>query len=299
MPHDGEDLTPLVRRILLLALSALLCGCSARLLLVNSVADQLASQGQAEEHDLLLARDAAPFYLKLSESVLRETPGHLPLAEAVAAGFTQYAYAFVAFEGEKLQSSDARAAQALNERAARLYARAQRHALTALASRHESLLPALAQGSAVPLQLARAELGLAYWGAAAWAARIALSKDQPEVVADLPSAVRLATLAWQVDPSHGQGALASLMGSLEAARPGGDLAQARRYFEQAAETADGRDPGVWVAQAEALALPVGDRPAFEELLRRALATNPQRRDLNSEVMRQRAAWLLATADDRF
>ena len=133
----------------------------------------------------------------------------------------------------------------------------------------------------------------------AWAARIALSKDQPEVVADLPSAVRLATLAWQVDPSHGQGALASLMGSLEAARPGGDLAQARRYFEQAAATADGRDPGVWVAQAEALALPVGDRPAFEELLRRALATNPQRRDLNSEVMRQRAAWLLATADDRF
>lgn len=283
----------------MLALSALLCGCSARLLLVNSVADQLASQGQAEEHDLLLARDAAPFYLKLSESVLRETPGHLPLAEAVAAGFTQYAYAFVAFEGEKLQASDARAAQALNERAARLYARAQRHALTALATRHESLLPALAQGSPAPLRLAPDELGLAYWAAAAWAARIALSKDQPEVVADLPSAVRLATLAWQVDPSHGQGALASLMGSLEAARPGGDLAQARRYFEQAAATADGRDPGVWVAQAEALALPVGDRPAFEELLRRALATNPQRRDLNSEVMRQRAAWLLATADDRF
>lgn len=283
----------------MLALSALLCGCSARLLLVNSVADQLASQGQAEEHDLLLARDAAPFYLKLSESVLRETPGHLPLAEAVAAGFTQYAYAFVAFEGEKLQASDARAAQALNERAARLYARAQRHALTALATRHESLLPALAQGSPAPLRLAPDELGLAYWAAAAWAAHIALSKDQPEVVADLPSAVRLATLAWQVDPSHGQGALASLMGSLEAARPGGDLAQARRYFEQAAATADGRDPGVWVAQAEALALPVGDRPAFEELLRRALATNPQRRDLNSEVMRQRAAWLLATADDRF
>ena len=298
-PHDGEDLTPLVRRILLLALSALLCGCSARLLLVNSVADQLAGQGQAEEDDLVLTRDAAPFYLKLSESVLRETPGHLPLAEAVAAGFTQYAYAFVAFEGEKLQSSDARAAQALNERAARLYARAQRHALTALASRHESLLPALAQGSPAPLRLAPDELGLAYWAAAAWAAHIALSKDQPEVVADLPSAVRLATLAWQVDPSHGQGALASLMGSLEAARPGGDLAQARRYFEQAAATADGRDPGVWVAQAEALALPVGDRPAFEELLRRALATNPQRRDLNSEVMRQRAAWLLATADDRF
>jgi hypothetical protein len=130
----------------LLALSALLCGCSPRLLLVNSVADQLAGQGQAEEDDLLLARDAAPFYLKLSESMLRETPAHLPLAEAVAGGFTQYAYAFVAFEAEKLEASDAQAAQALNERAARLYARAQRHAMTALSARHHNLLPALAEG---------------------------------------------------------------------------------------------------------------------------------------------------------
>jgi hypothetical protein len=69
------------------------------------------------------------------------------------------------------------------------------------------------------LQLSPDEVGLAYWGAAAWAARIALSKDQPEVVADLPSAVRLATLAWQVDPTHGRGALASLMGTLERRDP--------------------------------------------------------------------------------
>jgi hypothetical protein len=292
-------LTPFVCRILLVALSALVCGCSPRLLLVNSVADQLASQGQADEDDLLLARDAAPFYLKLSESMLRETPAHLPLTEAVAAGFTQYAYAFVAFEAEKLQASDAQAAQALNERAARLYARAQRHAMTALSARHHNLLPALAEGHKAALRLSPDEVGLAYWGAAAWAARIALSKDQPEVVADLPSAVRLATLAWQVDPTHGRGALASLMGTLEAARPGGDLSQARRYFEQAAAAAQGLEPGIWVAKAEALAQPAGDRPAFETLLRQALATSPLRRDLNSELMRQRAIWLLATADDRF
>ena len=286
-------------RSLLLALCMALSACSPRLMLVNSVADQLAGQGQAEEDDLLLARDAAPFYLKLSESVLRETPAHLPLAEAVASGFVQYAYAFVAFEAEKLQGTDMRAAQPLNLRAARLYARAQRHALAALATRHPGLPQALAEGDRSPLRLAADEVGVAHWGAAAWAARIALSKDQPEVVADLPSAVRLATLAWQTEPTYGQGALASLMGTLEAARPGGDPARAQRFFDQAAQIADGRDPGIWVARAEALALPAGDRAAFEALLRQALATNPQRRDLNSEVMRQRAAWLLATVDDRF
>ncbi len=297
---------PMCRRALLVICVAL-GACSPQQLLVGGVADQLARQGQAEEDDLLLARDAAPFYLKLSESVLRETPAHLALAESVAGGFTQYAYAFVAFEADKLQNTDSRAAQQLHQRAARLYARGQRHALAALSVRHPGLLKALADDDAAKppargqpaVRLAADEIGLAYWGAAAWAARIALSKDQPEVVADLPSAVRLATWAWQAAPGHGQGALASLMGTLEAARPGGDPAQARRYFDQAAQASGGRDPGIWVARAEALALPAGQRAEFESLLKQALAASPARRDLNSEVMRQRAAWLLATIDERF
>lgn len=286
-------------RLLLVLLAVSLSACSPRLALVRSVADQLATQGQGAEDDLLLARDAAPFYLKLSESVLAETPGHVALAESVAAGFTQYAYAFVAFEAEKLQLQDVRGAQAMNLRAARLYARAQGHALRALEARHPGLAQALAGPPGQRLSLRRDEVGLAYWAAAAWAARIALSKDQPEVVADLPLALRLAQLAWQTQPEHGEGALASLMGSLEAARPGGGEPQARAYFAQAATLAAGRQAGVFVAQAEALALPAGDRPAFEALLRQALAASEARRDVSNEVMRQRALWLLATADERF
>ncbi len=300
MPDDRDE--PFRRglhRLLLPTLCVVLAACSPRLMLVNGVADSLASQGRAEEDDLLLARDAAPFYLKLSESVLRQTPAHLPLAESAAAGFVQYAYAFVAFEADKLQTTDARAAQALNERAARLYARARGHALTALAARHPGLLRALAAGQGQALHLASDEIGVAYWAAAAWAAQISLSKDQPDVVADLPSAVRLATLAWQAEPGHGQGALASLMGTLEASRPGGDAALAQRYFEQAVQFAGGRDPGVWVAQAEALAQPAGDRARFEALLRRALEVQPAQRNLQTELMRQRAQWLLATVDERF
>ncbi len=97
------------RLLALLLLASLLSACSPRLMLVRSVADELASQGQAEEEDLVLAREAGAFYLKLSESLLRQTPGHLALAESVAGGFTQYGYAFVAFEAERLESRDARA----------------------------------------------------------------------------------------------------------------------------------------------------------------------------------------------
>lgn len=266
------------------------------MLLVKGVADELASQGQNSEEDLGLARDAAPFYLKLSESVLRQTPGHGPLAAAVAGGLTQYAYAFVAFDADRIESRDSRAAQRLRERAARLYWRAQAHALTALEAQQPGFKQALAAGSA---QLKPDQVALAYWAAAAWGAAISLSKDQPERVADLPLATALARLAWENEPGHGNGSLASLMGSFEVARPGGSARAAQDYFDRAVALGGGRNAGVFVTRAEALALPAGDRPGFESLLRQAVAAAEAHRDLSNEVMRERAEWLLATVDDRF
>ena len=54
-----------------------------------------------------------------------------------------------------------------------------------------------------------------------------------------------------------------------------------------------------MAEAEALALPGGDRPRFEALLRQALLVAHAHRNLSNEVMRERAQWLLNTIDDRF
>ena len=99
---------------------------------MDEAATVLSTQAQSPEDDLVLAREASAFYLKISESVLREVPGNLPLATAVAGGFTQYAYAFVALEADKRELQDAASAQQLRERAARLYARAHRHAMAAL-----------------------------------------------------------------------------------------------------------------------------------------------------------------------
>lgn len=65
-----------------------LAACTPRQLIVDSLADELSAAGQGNENDLDLLRDAAPFHLKLSESVLRQNPGHRALAESVAAGFT-------------------------------------------------------------------------------------------------------------------------------------------------------------------------------------------------------------------
>jgi hypothetical protein len=285
--------------LLLLSVSLGLQGCaSPRQLLLNGMADALAAQGASDEDDLQLARDAAPFHLKLSESLLRQTPGHLALAESVAAGFTQYAWAFVAFEADRIESQDARAAQRLRERAARLYDRARGHALAALERSQPGLRATLAR-DAGSLRLDRAQVGLAYWAAAAWAAAISLSKDRPEAVADLPQAVALARAAYAAHPEHGQGALASLMGTLEASRPGGTRTRAQAYFDQALALAADNAAPVHVAMAEALAVPVGDRQAFERWLRQAQQAATGRSDLSNRIMLARADWLLASVDDLF
>lgn len=284
-------------------LAVLLGGCSPRQLIVGGLADELAAQGQAGESDLELARDAGAFYLKLSESVLRRDPGHRPLAEAVAAGFTQYAYAFVAFEAEQVEAKDAKAAGRLRQRAAGLYERAQRHALRGLEDAHPGFARALASPRPEDWPVLRpAEVGLAYWAAAAWGGWISLAKDDPDTVADLPLAVRLAQLAWAVDPGWGDGALTGLVGSFEAARPGGSRQRALAYFDRAIAESGGRTAGPLLGKAEGHALPAGDRALFEDLLHQALAVREPAGSplaLQNEVMRRRARWLLEQADDLF
>jgi predicted anti-sigma-YlaC factor YlaD len=272
-------------------------------MVVGSIADELAAQGQSAETDLDLAREASAFYLKLSESILRQDPGHRPLAESVAAGFTQYAYAFVAFEAEQVEAKDAKAAERLRQRAAKLYERAHRHAMTGLEKASPGFALALASPQEKDWPKLRADqVGLAYWAAASWGGWISLAKDEPDVVADLPLAVRLAQLAWRVDPNWGQGTLTGLLATFEAARPGGSQKQALAWFDQAIAQSGGKSAGPLLGKAEGYAQPAGDRVLFESLLKQALAIKDEAGNplsMQNEVMRRRAYWLLERADDLF
>lgn len=275
-------------------------GCAVRPLVVDQAANALSGQGLSSEEDLQLAREASAFYLKFSESVLSETPGHLKLAESVSAGFTQYAYAFVASDAERLDAKHPKEAAAMRLRAARLYARAHRHAMKALEKNNPSLIASLRQPNLVSQKkTAEQQVPLAYWAAASLGGWISMSKDDPDLVADLPIAMRLAELAWHTTPDFGHGALASLMGTLESAKVGGSQRKAQAYFDQAISLSHGQEAGPYVAKAEGLALPAQDQKQFEQLLLQAIAVSQQHRSLQNEVMRERAQWLLASMDDLF
>lgn len=90
----------------LVALAGLgLTGCSINRLVVNKVGDALASGGGAfaTDDDPELIKTAAPFSLKMMESLLAESPQHRGLLLAASSGFTQYAYAFVQQDADELE----------------------------------------------------------------------------------------------------------------------------------------------------------------------------------------------------
>ncbi len=268
--------------------------------MVEQAATALSGQGLSGEEDLQLAREASAFYLKFSESILSETPGHMKLAESVSAGFTQYAYAFVAFDAERLDAKHTKEAAVMRARAAQLYARAHRHAMKALERNHPGWVASLKQPNLVQQQKLTAEqVPLAYWAAASLGGWISMSKDDPDLVADLPLAIRMAELAWEKSPEFGQGALASLMGTFEAAKVAGSPRKAQAYFDQAIAFSHHKEAGPYVAKAEGLALPAQDQKQFEHLLLQAIAISQQHRSLQNEVMKERAQWLLASMDDLF
>ena len=292
-------------RMVLLSVLALLsltslAGCSTNRLLARAVADQLASRADDHEEDLELARDAAPFFLKFSESVLAQAPDHEALAETVAAGFVRYAWAFVAFEADRIESRDSAAAVRLRQRAVKLYARAEGHAMRALEHHYPKIGQKLADPSAAEsLEIASRHAGLAYWAAAAWGARISLSKSDAEALAQLPAATRLVNRLTACCITWGDGAIAALAGSFEAGRPGGRSEDARRWFDEATRLSGSRTAAVPLSFAEALSLPAGNREEFVRLLREAIAIATRYPGADNRIMLDRARWLLDTVDDRF
>jgi predicted anti-sigma-YlaC factor YlaD len=291
-----------------LALSLLTCGCSLRQLAINKAADTLASGSTvfASDDDPELIRAAAPFSLKLMESVLAEAPRHRGLLAAASGGFTQYAYAFVSQDAERLETVDLALAEAHRSRARTLYRRARDYGLRGLDAAHGDFSERLRRDPPDAVSAARREdVALLYWTAASWAALISLSKEDPELIADLPQVEALIDRAAALDESFDSGAIHSFLITYEMVRPGGKgspEARARAHFARAVELSRGQQAGPYVALAEAVSIARQDRAEFRSLLARALAVDVNARPewrLANSVMQQRARWLLASGDQLF
>lgn len=283
-------------------------GCSIRRYALNQAADALAGSGAnfASDDDPELVKAAAPFSLKLMESLLAENPRHSGLLTAAAAGFTQYTYAFVQQDADEAEPNDLAAAEALRARARRLYLRAKGYGLRGLEVKHSGFTRTLlANPKAAARVTTKADVPLLYWTAASWASAISLSKDNPEIVGQIPPMEALVDRALELDESYADGAIHNFMISYEMSRPGvaGDpTARARKHFERSVALSHGTDASPFVALAEAVTIQKQNLKEFESLLNQALAIDPDARPDNrlvNTVMQRRARWLLSRKSELF
>jgi predicted anti-sigma-YlaC factor YlaD len=292
----------------MLAVSLLTPGCSVKRMAVNKLGDALANGGTtfASDDDPELVKQAVPFSLKLMESLLAESPKHKGLLFATASGFTQYGYAFVQQEAEEIEGDDLTRSREMQARARRLYLRARDYGLRGLEVRHPGFGAQLKNDPQTAVaQMRRQDVPQLYWTAAAWAAAISLSKDNPDFVADLPKVEAMIDRALALDESWDHGAIHGFLIAFEMGRATGEgdpAARARMHFDRAIALSQGKVAGPFVSYAESVCIPAEDRAQFEQLLGQALAINP---DANPEtrlvnlVMQRRARWLLSRVDKLF
>jgi predicted anti-sigma-YlaC factor YlaD len=288
-----------------LVLAALaVSGCSVRQFAADRAAGVLADGGSifAQDDDPQLVREAVPFSLKLVESLVEASPKNGKLLLAACRGYTQYAYAFVQQDADRLEDHDLKASFVQAERARRLYRRAREYGLRGLELRQAGIRTAQPRALAA---LSKQDVPLLYWTAAAWAGEIALSKENPEAVADVPLMMALADRAAALDDAYAEGAVPSLMIALEMVRQGGrgdPAARARARFDRAVALSGNAQAAPYVSFAENVAVPRQDKAQFEAMLARALAIDPDavpRHRLANRVLQDRARWLLSRRDSLF
>ena len=282
--------------------------CSPKRFAINKLGDALANPGTtyAADDDPELIAAAAPFSLKLIESLLESSPRHEGLLLAAASGFTQYAYAFVQQQADFAEDSNLTRATALRLRARKLDLRARDYGLRGLDVRHAGFAAKLRSDPPGAVRLAtKRDVALLYWTAAAWGAAISVSKDVPELVADQRIVEALIDRALELDETFGAGAIHGFLITYEMARQGsaGDPAvRSRLHFDRAVVISKGQLASPYVSYAEAVSLSHQNRAEFERMLKDALAIDvnakPEWR-LENLVMQQRARWLMSKVPDLF
>ena len=290
-------------------IAAVTGGCSLKKIAVNKLGNALASTGTTFEgdDDPDLVGESQPFALKLMESLLAESPRHSGLLLATASGFTAYTYAFVGQRADRAFHENLEESNALRGRSRRLYSRARAYGMRALEVRYPGFQAGLDQDQ--PATLARVrkrDVPVLYWTAAALGSGIAASKEDPEMIAQLPLVDAFIQRASELDENWNEGALAEFMISIEASRDGVKAEDRRaridRNYQRALRLSGGERASLFVSYAENACIPAQNRAQFREMLDRAIGIDAGRRPatrLATLIAQRRARWLLGRIDDLF
>jgi len=285
-----------------------LSGCSLRTYAINMVGDALASGDSVYESDddIELVGDALPFGLKLTESLLAQSPNHEGLLLTACRGFVLYSYAYVDFPAEVEMEEDIGQARMMRTRARRLYERALGYCFRGLERQYEGFRAELGSDPAGAVQRieprrADRDLPFVYWTAAALGLAISVSPGSAAMLARLPEVEALLERALVLNETWDDGALHEFKVVFAGAVPGDtDYEEIRRHYDRALALSNGQSAGLYVAYAEAVSVPTQNGGEFREMMERALAVDPDsvpENRLVNLIAHRRAAWLLDRVED--
>ena len=303
-------LARLCRAAALAAAVAALSGCGmVKTMALKNVADTL-STGTGDvftrDDDPDVVRGAAPFALKLYESLLESLPRYEPLLVATCSNFTEYSYAFVQGDADLIRTENHTRAKELDAEALKLFVRGKGYCMRAMEVRFPGITKRLMsddERDKALLKVKKEDVPLLYWTAASWGSAIALGLDQPDLAVDFPTVRALAERALALDEGWGNGALHELMITIDSVvQLGGSLEHARDHFKRAVELQHGLAAGPYVSLAMGVSVATEDRAEFEQLMNQALAVDPEKDPgtrLVNLINQRRAKSLLEHADALF
>ncbi|MEM8993651.1 MAG: TRAP transporter TatT component family protein [Acidobacteriota bacterium] len=295
--------------VAVVAVALALSGCSVRKMAVRTLSNALVSGDAnvfAADDDPVLIGQALPFALKTLEALIDQDPENVELLLTTCSSYTQYTYAFVELEAERLRPVDFRGSRRVRERAVKLYLRARDYCLRALDLRRPGTSSGLLRDPEATLAVFEADdVPLLFWAAGSWGSAISNGRHRSELRIDLEVVRAVLGRALDLDEGYGRGMLHDAMVAL-AALPeamGGSYEDAKIHYERAVELNGGRRVGSHLNWAWLVTVGRQDRRGFEAALDKALAVKPADADpadrLANAVNREFARFLRDQADELF
>jgi len=295
------------------AMAALLTvGCNMTQLAVSTQAEimEQAAPVLEEQTDYEFSRIAAPGALIQVDGLLRVSPDNEHLLLLGTRGWASYAYGFIEDNMEIAEANgDLEKADHERDRARAMYLKAKDLGLKLLDTMNSDFSDALGRD---PDRLKRfvteefsdkSDVPALFWTAYAWGSAINISRDDPELIADLPFPRVLMERAIALDEGYFHAAGQVFMGVINSSLGqaiGGNPEQGRKHFERALQLTQRKATIVQLNYAQTYAVQVQNRKLFDSLLKEIVdAPIPGGTPLAlpNTIARRRALRLLAQADN--
>lgn len=288
-------------------------GCSINKMVADTTAGLINEGSPALEAmgDYQLAGAGIPGAIVQLELFYRISPNNPNLGVNLAKAYIGYGQGWVEHEYEvadnagKLEEADVHRARARN-----LYLRGRDIAVHQLAVRKKGIEEAFRQGDEATTKFLakhykkKSDAAMLFWAGAGWGSAIDMSRDQPDLIVDLPIAKALVARAKELDETYYTYGPGMFLGAADSALPqamGGNPVSGKAYFDEALDKSERKNLMIQFQMARTLAVNTQNKELFLKLLNEIVEAPDQgpATRLPNTIARHRAAFYLTRVGELF